>query len=83
MGLIWFFLGAALGALLLVILPLVVALLGAALAVAILVALPLVVAVLILAGVFAAAHALGLGLLLAAVLVLLWASERGQPLPPR
>jgi hypothetical protein len=83
MGLIWFFVGVVIGALLLAILPLVMALLDAALAIDVLVALPLIVAILIFAGIIAVAHALGLGLLLAALLVLLWASERRQRLPPR
>ena len=84
MGLIWFFIGALVGALLLVILPLVVAALGVMLALSIVVALPLILAILILVGVVAAAPGLGYGLLLAAVLVALWASDRRKPrLPPR
>ncbi len=84
MGLVWFFIGVIVGALLLVILPLVIALLGAALAIGIFIALPLILAILILAGVVAAAPPLGYGLLLAAVLVALWASDRKKRrLPPR
>ena len=83
MGLVWFFIGVVVGALLLVILPLVVAVLGAALAIGFLVALPLILAILILVGILAAAPALGYGLLLAAVLVALWASDRKKRLPPR
>jgi hypothetical protein len=79
MGLVWFFIGVIVGALLLVILPLVIALLGAALAIGVFIALPL-----ILAGIVAAAPPLGYGLLLAAVLVALWASDRKKRrLPPR
>jgi hypothetical protein len=53
------------------------------LAIGVLIALPLLLAVLILAGILAAAPALGYGLLLAAILVALWASERKKrPLPP-
>jgi hypothetical protein len=84
MGLVWFFIGVVIGALLLVILPLVIAVLGAALAIGIVVALPLILAILILVGILAAAPALGYGLLLAAVLVALWASDRKKRrLPPR
>jgi hypothetical protein len=84
MGLVWFFIGVVVGALLLVILPLVIALLGAALAIGIFIALPLILAILILAGIVAAAPPLGYGLLLAAVLVALWASDRKKRrLPPR
>jgi hypothetical protein len=84
MGLILFFFGVVVGAMLLVILPLVVAVLGAVLAIGVLVGLPLLLGVLILAGAIAAAHALGYGLLVAALLVALWASERRRPrLPSR
>ncbi len=84
MGLIWFVIGVVVGALLLVILPLVIAIMGAALAIGIVIALPLILAVLILVGIVGAAHALGYGLLLAAVLVALWASDRKKRrLPPR
>ena len=84
MGLVWFFIGVVVGALLLVILPLVIALLGAALTIGVFIALPLILAILILAGIVAAAPPLGYGLLLAAVLVALWASDRKKRrLPPR
>ena len=84
MALIWFFIGVIVGALLLVTLPLVVAVLGAALAIGFVIAFPLILAILILVGVLAAAPALGYGLLLAAVLVALWASDRKKRrLPPR
>jgi hypothetical protein len=82
MALIWFFIGAVVGALLLVILPLVVAVLGAVLAIGLLVALPLILATLILAGALAATPALGYGLLFAAVLVALWAGDRKKPRRP-
>jgi hypothetical protein len=83
MGLIWFFIGVVVGALALVVLPLVVAALGAALAIGFLVALPLILAIMILIGILAAAPALGYGLLFAALLVALWASDRKKPrLPP-
>jgi hypothetical protein len=57
--------------------------LGAALAIGIVIALPLILAILILIGVLAAAPALGYGLLLAAILVALWASERKKHRLPR
>jgi hypothetical protein len=83
MALIWFFLGAIAGALLLFLLPVVVAVLGAALAIGILIALPLILAILILLGILAAAPALGYGLLLATALIALWASDRKKRrLPP-
>ncbi len=84
MGLIWFLVGVVFGAMLLVILPLVVAVLGVVLALGLLIALPFLFGVLILAGVLAGANALGYGLLFAALLVALWASERRKPrLPSR
>jgi hypothetical protein len=84
MGFIWFLIGSVVGLLLLFILPLVVAVLGAALAIGFLVALPLLLAILILVHILAAAPALGYGLLFAALLVALWASDRRKPrLPPR
>jgi hypothetical protein len=83
MGFIWFVFGAVVGLLLLFVLPIVVAMLGAALAIGLLVALPGILAILILVGVFSAAHALGYGLLFAALLVALWASERSKPRPSR
>ena len=85
MGFLWFVIGAVVGALLLVVLPLLVAVLGAVLAIGLLVALPLLFAILILVGVLAAAPGLGYGLLFAVVLIALWASERRKPrrLPPR
>ena len=84
MGFIWFLIGGVVGLLLLFILPLVVAVLGAALAIGFLVALPLLLAILILVHILAAAPALGYGLLFAALLVALWASDRRTPrLPPR
>lgn len=83
MGLVLFLFGVIVGALLLVILPLVIAAIGAMLAIGIIVALPLILAILILVGVIAAAPALGYGLLFAALLVALWAGDRKKRLPPR
>ena len=82
MGFIWFFIGAVVGVFLLAVLPLMVAVAGAVLAIGCLVALPLLLAILILAGILAAAPALGYGLLLAALLVALWANERRKPRQP-
>jgi hypothetical protein len=81
MGLFYFLIGVIVGAVLLVILPLFVAALGATLAIGIFIALPLVVAVLILVGIIGLAPALGYGLLLAAILVALWSSDRKRRLP--
>jgi hypothetical protein len=83
MGLIWFVLGAVVGILLLVILPIAVALLGAVVAIGFLIALPGLLAILILVGILHAVPALGYGLLFAALLVALWASERRKPRLPR
>jgi len=49
----------------------------------IVVTLPLILAVLILIGIVALAPALGYGLLLAAILIALWSSDRKERLPPR
>jgi hypothetical protein len=85
MALLWFLIGAVVGASLLVVLPFVVAVMGAVPAISLLIALPLLFAILILVGVLAAAPALGYGLLFAVVLIALWASDRRKPrrLPPR
>jgi len=85
MGLFYFIFGVVVGTLLLVLLPLFIAVLGAALAIGIVIALPLIVAVLILVGIVAAAPALGYGLLIAALLIALWSSDRKrrQPRWPR
>ena len=83
MGILYFFIGVVVGALLLLILPLFIAVLGAALAIGFVVTLPLILAVLILIGIVALAPALGYGLLLAAILIALWSSDRKKRLPPR
>jgi len=85
MGFFYFIFGVVVGTLLLVLLPLLIAVLGAALAVGFLIALPLIVAVLILVGIVAAAPAVGYGLLIAALLIALWSSDRKrrQPRWPR
>ena len=76
MGLLYFVIGVVVGALLLIVLPLLIAVLGVALAVAVVIALPLILAVLILIGFVAVAPALDWGLLLAAILIALWSNDR-------
>jgi hypothetical protein len=76
MGLAYFVFGVIAGMVLLVILPLFIALVGVLLAIGVVIALPLILAILILLGIVAAAPALGYGLLLAAILIALWASDR-------
>jgi len=76
MGLVYFVIGVIVGALLLIVLPLFIAVLGVALAVGGVIALPLILAVLILIGFIAVAPALGWGLLLAGILIALWSSDR-------
>lgn len=73
---LYFVIGVLAGTLLLVTLPLFVAVVGVALAIALLIALPLIAAILILFGIIALAPAIGYGLLLAAILIALWASDR-------
>ncbi len=81
MALFYFVLGVLAAGLLLVILPLFVAVLGAALAIALVIALPLILAALILIGIVAAAPTLGYGLAIAALLILLWTSDRKRRRP--
>jgi len=85
MGFFYFIFGVVVGVLLLFLLPLFITVLGAALAIGILVTLPLIAALLILVGIVAAAPALGYGLLIAALLIALWSSDRKrrQPRWPR
>jgi hypothetical protein len=75
-GLLWFLLGVLVGLFGLVVLPLLVAVLGTAFAVGLVVILPLLLAVSILLGILAAAPTIAYGLAIAAVLILLWASDR-------
>jgi antibiotic biosynthesis monooxygenase (ABM) superfamily enzyme len=81
MGLLYFVISVIVGALLLIVLPLFIAVLGMALAVGIVIALPLILAVLILIGFIAMAPALGWGLPLAAILIALWSSDRKRRQP--
>jgi hypothetical protein len=76
MAFLWFLLGLVLGLFGFVLLPLLIGVLGAACALGLVVLLPLLLAVLILVGVLTAAPTILYGLAIAAVLVLLWASDR-------
>jgi antibiotic biosynthesis monooxygenase (ABM) superfamily enzyme len=81
MGFFFFIVGVIVGTLLLVLLPLFIAVLGVALAVGIVIALPLIAAVLVIVGVIAVAPAVGYGLLIAALLIALWTSDRRRRQP--
>jgi antibiotic biosynthesis monooxygenase (ABM) superfamily enzyme len=76
MGFFFFVIGVLVGVALLVLLPLFIAVLGVAAAIGLVIALPLIGAVLILIGIVALAHALGYGLVIAAILIALWLSHR-------
>jgi hypothetical protein len=76
MAFFWFVFGVLVGLLGLVLLPLLIAVLGAALALGLVVVLPLLLVVAVLLGVFAATPTIAYGLAIAAVLILLWASDR-------
>jgi hypothetical protein len=76
MALLWFFLGVLVGLFGLVLLPLLIAVLGSAFALGLVVILPLLLAVAILFGIFVSVPAIAYGLAIAAVLILLWASDR-------
>jgi hypothetical protein len=73
--------GVIVGVSLVIVLPLFIAVLGVALAVGVVIALPLILAVLILIGFIAVAPALGRGLLLAAIPIALWSSDRKRRRP--
>jgi hypothetical protein len=76
MGFIYFIFGVLVGIWLIAALPLLLATLGLAFALAIALTLPLFAAALFFLGILAAIPALGYGLAIAALLILLWASER-------
>jgi hypothetical protein len=76
MGFIYFIFGILVGIWLIAALPLLLATLGLALALGIALTVPLLAAVLFFLGILAAIPALGYGLAIAALLILLWASER-------
>lgn len=78
----YFMIGVFTGVCLLAFLPLVFATLGLALVIATMIALPLVAACLVLFGIVATLPAVGYGLAIAALLVILWASERKRQPPP-
>lgn len=76
MAFVWFVFGVLVGLFGLVLLPLLMAVLGAAFALGLVVVLPLALALLILFGFIAATPTIGYGLAIAAVVILLWASDR-------
>jgi hypothetical protein len=81
MGFLYFVIGVIIGAFLLVLLPLFIATLGVVIAIGIVIALPLIAAVLVLVGIIAVAPAVGYGLLIAALLIALWTSDRKRRRP--
>jgi hypothetical protein len=81
MGLFYFVIGVIVGTLLLILLPLFIAVLGVALAIGVVIALPLIAALLVLLGLVAVAPAVGYGLLIAALLIALWLSDRKRRQP--
>lgn len=81
MGLFYFVIGVIVGILLLILLPLFIAVLGVALAIGVVVALPLIASLLVLFGLVAVAPAVGYGLLIAALLIALWVSDRKRRQP--
>jgi hypothetical protein len=81
MGFIYFIFGILVGIWLIAALPLLLATLGLALALGIALTVPLLAAVLFFLGILAAIPALGYGLAIAALLILLWASERKRRQP--
>jgi len=81
MGFLYFIIGLIVGTLLLVLLPAFIAVLGVVLAVGFVIALPLIAALLVLVGIIAVAPAIGYGLLIAALLIALWTSDRKRRQP--
>jgi hypothetical protein len=81
MGLFYFIIGVIVGTLLLVLLPAFIALLGVAVAVGVVIALPLIAALLVFIGIIALAPAVGYGLAIAALLIVLWVSDRKRRQP--
>jgi hypothetical protein len=75
-ALLWFVLGVLVGLFGLILLPLLIAVLGTAFTLGLVVILPLLLAVSILFGILAAAPTIAYALAIAAVLILLWASDR-------
>jgi hypothetical protein len=81
MGLFYFIIGVIVGTLLLILLPVFIAVLGVALAIGVVIALPLIAALVVLLGLVAIAPAVGYGLLIAALLIALWVSDRKKRQP--
>jgi hypothetical protein len=81
MGFVYFVIGVIVGVFLLVLLPVFIAALGVVVAIGIVVALPLIAAFLVLVGIIAVAPAVGYGLLIAALLIALWTSDRKRRQP--
>jgi hypothetical protein len=81
MGLLYFIIGVIVGTLLLILLPLFIAVLGVALAIGVVIALPLIAAALVLFGLIALAPAIGYGLVIAALVIALWVSDRKRRQP--
>jgi hypothetical protein len=78
---LWFVLGVLVGLFGLVMLPLLIAVLGTGLVLWLVIILPLLLAVSILLGILAAAPTIAYALAIAAVLILLWASDRNRRQP--
>jgi hypothetical protein len=81
MGLLYFIIGVIVGTLLLILLPLFIAVLGVALAIGVVIALPLIAADVVLFGLIAVAPAIGYGLVIAALVIALWVSDRKRRQP--
>ena len=81
MGFLYFIIGVIVGTLLLILLPLFIAVLGVALAIGVVIALPLIAAALVLFGLIALAPAIGYGLVIAALVIALWVSDRKRRQP--
>jgi hypothetical protein len=81
MGFFYFVIGVIIGAVLIVLLPVFIAALGVAVAIGLVIALPLIAALLVLVGIIAVAPAVGYGLLIAALLIALWTSDRKRRQP--
>jgi hypothetical protein len=81
MGFVYFVIGVIVGVFLLVLLPVFIAVLGVVIAIGFVIALPLIAAVLVLLGIIAVAPAVGYGLLIAALLIALWTSDKKRREP--
>ena len=81
MGFIYFVIGVIIGAFLIVLLPLFIAVLGVVLGVGFIIALPLIAALLVLIGIIAVAPAIGYGLAIAALLIALVVSDKKRRQP--